>query len=345
MRKVNFFRIVVVTIFVLLAFWSVWLDYSGWAISSSFLGLFITELLISVGPELAGISIGFVTLDYLNEKRQEKLEIAQAKSQLIREMGSQSNDFAKRAIHELRHHGWLKDGSLKGKGFVKAHLEQTILINANLEETHFFQANLKGSDLRGANFKKANLMEAVMIGCRLMESDFEEANLFSADLQNVEAMKATFKDAKLVGAIMKGCNFFEANFQNADLNSAILVGSKFINADLTNVKLSGADLRYANFSGALLTGADLSGAILDQAVIDLEQLKSVASLEGVDHQRPDLRHQIEEHEKYLNWQKSNPEEEFMEHQIEEQERNELMNRNLREAQNSSSQKEAHENDS
>ncbi len=47
-------------------------------------------ILKNIGPEMAGIVIGVVTIDYLNERRQ----IEQLKQQLIRQMGSPIRDVA-----------------------------------------------------------------------------------------------------------------------------------------------------------------------------------------------------------------------------------------------------------
>jgi hypothetical protein len=99
-------RILTIFAFLGLALYALWIIHAewDWVICTCGFGRFLATSLSNVGPELAGIAIGVVTIDYLNEKRQEQ----QFKLQLIRDLGSKSNDFAVRAARELRHYGWLR---------------------------------------------------------------------------------------------------------------------------------------------------------------------------------------------------------------------------------------------
>lgn len=157
----------------------------------------------NIGPELFGIAVGVIIIDFSNQQRQDK----QLKAQLIREMASSENGFALRAIKELRVRGWLQDGSLNGSDFRGADLRGAHLGGAVLRETTFFGANLSEANLWGTDFTNANLDYAVMQGVDLSYASLEGAILPCVDL--------------------KGSNFWETN-----LNGVCIIGS-----DLTEVRI------------------------------------------------------------------------------------------------------------
>jgi len=78
--KTNKARIFVIAIFVLLVIWAITLSHYNLVIGYSELSLWLTVALTNVGPELAGIVIGVVIIDCLNERRQ-KEETKQASLQ------------------------------------------------------------------------------------------------------------------------------------------------------------------------------------------------------------------------------------------------------------------------
>ena len=94
-------RVAIVLLFVLLAVWAISPNHYELVIAHREPWLWLTTALVSVGPELAGIVIGVVTIDYLNERRQRD----QRKSQLIRQMGMNVRDKGVAAPRELAHHG------------------------------------------------------------------------------------------------------------------------------------------------------------------------------------------------------------------------------------------------
>jgi DNA-directed RNA polymerase subunit RPC12/RpoP len=143
---------------------------------------------------------------------------------LRRQMGSTNRAEAVAAVDELRAHGWLTDGSLKGEFFVKADLE-----GADLRDI-----NLQGGSLRHANLHKADLSGAALQG----------VNLFEADLS--------------------GANLTRANLRRAEPRYANLEGANLRLADLRNAKMFAADLQGANLSGANLQGADIREALFDR---------------------------------------------------------------------------------
>ncbi len=103
----------------------------------------IEEFYSNFTTELFSIAVTVLIVDWLNERRQTQ----QLKEQLIRDMGGQVNDFALRAVRELRQHGWLEDGSLKDADLVNANLEGASLWDANLQFAYLVNAKLQGAGL------------------------------------------------------------------------------------------------------------------------------------------------------------------------------------------------------
>ena len=178
--------------------------------------------LINLGPELAGIVIGVVVIDALNNWRQTQ----QLKAQLIRQMGSPIRDVAVPASRELDHHGWLYDGSLKGADLSEANLSGADLINANLEGADLTKANLESTVLIAANLNRADFWYANMKG-----TIFLDANIAGADFQDADLDKAVLWDANLEKAFLKDANLRGTFQYGANLNGA--------------EKLSGKQLRMA----------------------------------------------------------------------------------------------------
>ncbi len=77
----------------------------------------------------------------------------------------------RQAIKDLRRHGWLGNGSLRGANLAsidlqsidlhKADLQEVVLRETNLLKAKLGQADLRGADLSGTNLKKANLDGAI----------------------------------------------------------------------------------------------------------------------------------------------------------------------------------------
>ena len=126
----------------------------------------------NISASLVTITITVLTIDWLNERRADQ----QLKAQLIREMGSTDNGIALRAVRELRAHGWLEDGSLRG----------AYLFRANLQN-----AELRLADLRGSNLHAANLQEANLYG-----ADLRDADLLDIDLRGAYLSHVNLKDTK-----------------------------------------------------------------------------------------------------------------------------------------------------
>lgn len=168
---------------------------------------------MNLWTEVLSIGVTVAVIDRLNRRR----TMQERKTELIQQLGSESNDFALEAVRLLQQMDILTDGSLK----------DAELGHANLSGAHLVKANLSGANLRLANLSGAYLEFADLSG-----ADLYAANLSGADL----------KIADLSGA----------DLRQANLSGATLFSTNLSGADLTMTKLSGANLYNANLSGAIL---------------------------------------------------------------------------------------------
>ena len=114
-------------------------------------------LLLNFGTEMGGAVVTFVLIEQV-------IGSGKRKSDLIAQLGSTINEEAKRAVEELRRHGWLRDGSLRG-------IE---LMGANLREAGLSGADLQNAALVGTALQGANLLRAKLQGVYLLETEFDE---------------------------------------------------------------------------------------------------------------------------------------------------------------------------
>ena len=250
---------------------------------------FIGDFYANIATELVSIAITVLIIDFLNERRIR----GQLKSQLIRELGSKSQDFSVRAARELRYHGWLKDGSLHGSDLGWARLETVDLSYASMNKVNLIEAKLMSSNLEGAcltmaelenaDFGDANLQGADLTNAYLRGANIK-ANLISAKLNGADLAESNFSTARMWDAELKGANLSRANFSQADLRNAVLVnsiliGTNLCQATLNNADLSDTDLREANLENAILIGATLLRSDLREANLEGADL-SYADLTG-----------------------------------------------------------------
>lgn len=102
-------------------------------------------------------------------------------------------------------------------------------------------------------------------------------------------LNGAMKGITLQGADLRGVDFsdailIDADMDEVDLSLADCSGADFEDASLIDAKLEGAKLEGANFAGADLTGAKLKGANCDaadfrDAIVTMDQLEEVESLE------------------------------------------------------------------
>lgn len=229
-----------------------------------------------MGPELAGIVIAAVTIDTLAERRQ----VHERKAQLIRQLGSKYRDVTEMAIIELKHKGWLEDGSLSGANLSHANLSGADLQHANPSEAILWGADLTGASLSGANLSRANLEVANLSGAFLWRANLSEADLSGADLTGTKLVEANLSGVNLYGARLSqvrltGSNLTSAKLDGCDLSGISLHAANMHQASLNGANLSRADLSLANLSWAFLWGANLSGT----TGLTIQQLEQAATLE------------------------------------------------------------------
>lgn len=135
--------------------------------------IFLGNFLIMLAPELAGIALTVLVLDYLAEKRAERT----LRWQLVHEMGSHNNFIALRAVYELRQRGWLMDGTLEN-----APLHHADLTNANLANATLCHADLQNAQLVRAELQNADLSETDLHGTNLTEANLQNANLLNSNV-------------------------------------------------------------------------------------------------------------------------------------------------------------------
>jgi uncharacterized protein YjbI with pentapeptide repeats len=184
------------------------------------LGAFIADFYANISAEFASIAITVLIIDGLNRRRDARSAEESERSQLIRQLGSNINDVARRAAEELRARGWLADGTLQGADLRVAHLE----------EAKLWDADLQGANLQWAKLKKANLNGSVLAGATLTQANLQAAKLRGADLRG-----ATLFEAKLYRV-----SFHDALLDEADLRGTHLEGASLVNASLRGAQLGDA---------------------------------------------------------------------------------------------------------
>jgi len=175
----------------------------------------------NTSAEIGGIAITVLIIDALYQKR----EINREKRDLILQLGSPDNAFAREALRKIRARKWLNDGSLSFADLRDANLEGANLMDAKLKFVDLISANLRGADLRDAYLEGANLMDAKL----------RSANLDGADLRGAYLLDANLRDATLIDAKLRGADLLDANLEGAELR-----GANLTNANLSDTQLSKA---------------------------------------------------------------------------------------------------------
>ncbi len=211
-RETNTIRIIGILLFLV----SVGIAILGFIQSNENLSFyaFIKEFYANISAELASIAVTVLLIDYLNERRENR----NLRGLLKREMGSEDNGIALRAVVELRAHGWLLDGSVKG----------AYLRRANLYRADLYKAGMEDCYLHGANLKHAFLGEADLSGADLTQAD------------------------------LTGATFDSANLEGADLTGARLESTRFIRTNLLNARVSDTQLAsVASFGKSIMPDGEI----------------------------------------------------------------------------------------
>ncbi|RMF80941.1 MAG: pentapeptide repeat-containing protein [Chloroflexi bacterium] len=173
------------------------------SVESFTLSHIISEFYSNLGSEFLGIGITVIIIEGLNRRREKE----RLKQQLIREMSSNDNGFAVRAVRELCAEGWHKDGTLRGINCKRADLTEADLTDADMEQANFTDAKLV----------KTILSNTKLMGAILNQTDLKGSILTKANLSGAQLRDADLEDAILVSADLKGANLLDANLKNCDL--------------------------------------------------------------------------------------------------------------------------------
>ena len=147
---------------------------------------FLGDYSVNCSTSLFVIAITVLVIDVIYGWRNQERE----KRDLVLQLGSNDNAFAKEAARKLKARKWLANGTLRN-------------------------AYLRGADLSGADLENANMRGADLYGAELEDATLKQANLRNADLRLVN-----FRDAGLRDADLRGANLTEADFRDANLKGA-----------------------------------------------------------------------------------------------------------------------------
>jgi hypothetical protein len=135
---------------------------------------------------------------------------------------------------------------------VKPNLSGARLVQAKLEEMDFRSADLSCADLTGANLFRTNfaaahmessiLKDANLAGARFVEANLNGAKLDKATLNYADLPRVTLKGASIRDAFLPWVNLTEANLADADLQGSHLLGTNFYGADLTDTEFSRCEM-------------------------------------------------------------------------------------------------------
>jgi hypothetical protein len=116
-------------------------------------GFNANDLIGNLSTELIGAVVTFAIIERVLKQGDDDLKL---RDQLIRETENPDVGITKRAITELRYHGWLQDGSLAGWFLQRANLEGVYLKDANFQGVGFYRSNLKNTKLTPEQLCKLN---------------------------------------------------------------------------------------------------------------------------------------------------------------------------------------------
>lgn len=219
----------------------------------------------------------------------------------------------------------LRGGNFTDADFSKCQLERADFADATLTGSLFDGSSLSKArftravctmatftraDLTQASMRKARLDQAKFWQAKMRRANLRKASMVEAGLMNVDAFDAIFeacdlRGARLNGALLQEADFTEAVLDEAILDEAILEKCYFREASLIGARLrgahaSGAQMERSNLTNADITGADLSDADISDSIVEVAQLISAMSIQGVKlsealAEHPDLQARVIAH--------------------------------------------------
>jgi uncharacterized protein YjbI with pentapeptide repeats len=198
---------------------------------------------------------------------------------------------------------FLSEADLRGADLGQSNMRYAIMDHAqmnhaNLDRSNLDGADLRRADLRGANLSYTSLENTVLVDARMDQASLYTARALGATLTRANLEKADLREAYFVGAHMdhadlRNAYLWSARFPGADLGGAELESAILIDADLQGANLGGAQLAGTVLNGAVLTGTSLEGADLRGALgLSASQICSARSRRGVMLD-PDMETQVE----------------------------------------------------
>jgi len=123
----------------------------------------LRDFYANISSELADIAITVLIID----AQYQRSEINREKRDLILQLGSPDNAFAREALRKIRARRWLNDWSLNFASLIYANLRGACLMYANLMRANLGGADLRDTDLEGANLDNANLINTKITDTQL----------------------------------------------------------------------------------------------------------------------------------------------------------------------------------
>lgn len=185
----------------------VWTEPGGhvrvliWVIAAVLVvAVFVIPGLDNYQPEAVSVAFTVIVLNELI-RYQNRLEYRQS---ILRQLASQSNDFALDAARICVNERWHVDGSLREASLEGANLRGAHLRYFYLEQADLLYANLERADLIYANLEGATLLCAYLRGATLSHAHLRGATLGHANLEGVDLSSSDLAGADLLGTNLEG---------------------------------------------------------------------------------------------------------------------------------------------
>ena len=239
--------VAIVAVFVLIGFIT---GAAGSLSQGNTFGEFVGDLYANVSTEMVSIGITVAITVLIIDQLYQRRETAREKRDLILQMGSPDNAFAREAVRQLRAQGWGfgNDNSLRGADLRKANLQEATLWEANLQEAYLAEANLQKANLWEANLQEANLIFANLQRAQLEYANLQAANLGSANLQGASPARVNLQEADLTNANLRYAPIFDDQLAKANrLKAATLPdGTRYdgrfnLAGDIENARADGVN--------------------------------------------------------------------------------------------------------
>lgn len=136
-----------------------------------------SDFYANISTELLSISITVLVIERLIRKREE----TELKRQLVRELKSNDNATALRALEELNAHDWSRHGAIRRAHLLRANFKNGYLKNVDLSYTWMRDANFENAYMQGTKLRGAVLVGVNLKGAKALTSiQLSEAKMLLA---------------------------------------------------------------------------------------------------------------------------------------------------------------------